>query len=611
MVAALSGALGAVAMMLTAAVAYEGRPTAVAKRDVGILLPTGQVTLPPGTSFEVLDEDGTGHLLLSHPLGEVRVSRNDVEKMETPGVGARFSGGKAIRPGDFLFPSPETEPGRTGDGHAVAVATWDKVTYLTVTIGGIRDRVSRMGDGRKGVVVFAGGNARDVKIRLRADVQLLRQATGGEASLFVFSYPEFLHGKIGGVLPPYLRGRHQARVDVRGLASHLVEQIREQTGLEDLLLVGNSIGASMLLADYAALSRDERNSFLLISPMEVCLPPLEQIGPLVRTTLLANEMTDPFTQGAAVRRWLAANKDQRVMSAMEAARDRGDPAATPLDTGHLVIGDQIDSRLLVRLVAWRLGLTEFDALEVPLVWPSFEFEGRKVILESIGSAPRTFVMFDPRFPSTRSVHRIYMPHQLGSSHQDATIVSWDFAGGQGASGPLRGLAGELVHDLRRRQVRGPIVLYGIGEWAAQLLAEYGELSKLPGVSMLLIAPPEDAMGPPPWPQLDPALAWLVANDRHDPSVRSDEFRAWVAEHKHPITDIVNRVLFQWERSNLLPVTPAANAEALAGRSLSPLHGGSLVNRLVNTIFRHPGPAAIDLLLDREAQAIPPTLEADE
>ena len=286
---------------------------------------------------------------MSHPWGKC-ACRATTWKWKRPH--RRRGRCRAGRPaGSIPFPQSGNQAGPTGRGEAVA--TWDKVTYLPVTIAGIGDRSAGWATAARGWSSSRGSGA-GCKIRLRADVQLLREATGGETSLFVFSYPDFMRKTLmPTLLRSYLRGRHEARADLRGLASSLVAQIREQTGIEDLLLVGNSIGASMLLADYAELARDERNSFLLISPMEACLPPLEQIGPLVRTTLLANEATDPFTRGSAMRRWLAENKDARVLSALEKARDQGDHAATPLDTGHLLIGDQIDGRLLP---AWWRGV---------------------------------------------------------------------------------------------------------------------------------------------------------------------------------------------------------------------------------------------------------------
>ena len=157
-------------------------------------------------------------------------------------------------------------------------------------------------------------------------------------------------------------------------------------------------------------------------------------------------------------------------------------------------------------------------------------------------------------------------------------MSWGFADRLAPRGPVKGLAKELVREMRRRGVHGPLVLHGVAEWAAQLLAEYDELSKLPGVSMILLAPPEKAMGPPPWPELDPAFAWLMANDRGDPTVRSDEFRAWVAANRHPLTDVVNRSYWYWESENRVPMLPAANAEAFAGRLRAPRYDGSLVDR---------------------------------
>ena len=64
--------------------------------------------------------------------------------------------------------------------------------------------------------------------------------------------------------------------------------------------------------------------------MELFLPGESAPGAPVRTTLLANEASDPFVRSAAWRRWIAAHKDRPVMEALEASRDRGDPLAVPL-----------------------------------------------------------------------------------------------------------------------------------------------------------------------------------------------------------------------------------------------------------------------------------------
>ena len=100
-----------------------------------------------------------------------------------------------------------------------------------------------------------------------------RAATNGEASLFTFEYPETIVRRlVGQMLGRYLAWDETARIDATGLAARLVDQIREITGIEELLLVGDDSG---LHCSWPTITRRRATSATassLISPMELICP---------------------------------------------------------------------------------------------------------------------------------------------------------------------------------------------------------------------------------------------------------------------------------------------------------------------------------------------------
>lgn len=552
---------------LSCGVAAEGEGAkAVAREPVTMPLKSGSIVLPAGTEFEVL-ESGPERVRLRHRIGEVSVPRAQVEMkgaMGAKAAAAAPAGAGAVTapsdPADFAVPKPEARPGSVGEGKKPA--TWEVPRRFDVSIAGYTEPVTRIGDGRRGVVFFSHPDTNWAQHMLRANTEHFRAATGGEASLFIFEYPEIIVRRlVGKMLALYLEGDETARIDATGLAARVVEQIREITGMEELLLVGHSMGAGLLLADYAELARDERNSFLLISPMELFLPEESTPGAPVRTTLLANEDSDPFVQSAAWRRWIAAHKNRPVMEALEVSRDRDDPLAVPLSSGHLTVGDQIDAALLARLVRYCLGAGGLEELRAPRRPTSFEFEGRKVLLEINGTAPSKVVMFDPEAPSQRLHYRPVPTSAVWWSGgvPETSLVAWDFADPDERGAFVPGVAPEIVRVLRREGA-GKIVLYGIGDGASLLLHDYAELAKMPGVTMILLSPREKLMPAEPWPAVDPSFAILATMENSDPEVRSNEFRSWLAANKHPYNEALDQCFAQWG--------PAG--EAAARKGLHPL-----------------------------------------
>ena len=120
------------------------------------------------------------------------------------------------------------------------------------------------------------------------------------------------------------------------------------------MLVGNSLGAGVILWDYEKLAEDPKTSFLLISPTETFMPDPSKLPRLERTMLLAAKEKDspdselgpdPFLRGEKVREWVSENLDAETVASLP-----------DFDRGHKLIGADIDNQTLVSILKRKLGL---------------------------------------------------------------------------------------------------------------------------------------------------------------------------------------------------------------------------------------------------------------
>ncbi|RYD48288.1 MAG: WG repeat-containing protein, partial [Verrucomicrobiaceae bacterium] len=202
-------------------------------------------------------------------------------------------------------------------------------------VGSGEAQIRRFGDGSKGVVFFS--HSGDLQQTIRKEFrphyrELLREGY----SIFVWSYPK---DRPFDKVPEVLRdGRGSIRFT--GIASAVVKAVRENSGLENLCLVGNSLGAGVISWDYKELNADPKLRFLLLSPTPLFMAPLTQLGDMPRTVLIAKDQ-DPFVTAAVDREFYTKHRHER--------------SATLPQQGHLIIGDSLSHEDTVKLI--RLAMT--------------------------------------------------------------------------------------------------------------------------------------------------------------------------------------------------------------------------------------------------------------
>ncbi len=240
-----------------------------------------------------------------------------------------------------------------------------------IEVAGSPVKVTRLGHGPRWVVFFGHSGSAMMMKSLLEERTAFGDLLPDQCSFFFWAYPNAppFH-KVETTLAEYREqaavGPPRTRLRLAGLAAAVLVQIKKETGLRSFLLVGNSLGAGIILWDYEQLAFDPQTSFLLISPTEVFMPPVTQLKPLRRSMLLAAkddparadaEGVDPFLQGKAVRRWVAENLSHDVLDHLTTA---GLPEE--LRQGHLIIGRHLRPDLLGRLIRVQLGLATVESL---------------------------------------------------------------------------------------------------------------------------------------------------------------------------------------------------------------------------------------------------------
>jgi len=197
---------------------------------------------------------------------------------------------------------------------------------LEITVLDTKVTVERWGTGETGVIFFS--NSGDMAADIRTAMDRYEDLCGRGCSLFLWPYPKagpFV--RVQQAIGDFMRGGTE-RLDFTGVAREVLTEIKQQTGLQKFLLVGNSLGGGVILWDHAELAKDENVKFMLISPTEVFMPQLEQIGPMDRTALLAQRRGDDFIKDRKINAWIAAHRSPLTSEA--SSRD-----------GHLIVGQTL------------------------------------------------------------------------------------------------------------------------------------------------------------------------------------------------------------------------------------------------------------------------------
>lgn len=264
-------------------------------------------------------------------------------------------------------------------------------TLLPITVSGQVLEVTRLGKGPIGVIFFGHSGSQEMVATLLKDEKWFGDLLPDQCSFFLWSYPDAPpFDKVNETIKTYRGGDQSVRLPLPGIAESVVSQIRKATGIEKFLIVGNSLGAGLVLWDYPKLVNDPALSFLLISPTEAFLPEVGGIPTLERTMLLAAKgwmnqdgqmRTDSFLKGEEAWDWVAQYRDDEVgdlitssvpdAPVQEKTLPNGNVTRVRMlprqdfKMGHKTIGGDINAELLGKLIRVNLGLSPKESLAEP------------------------------------------------------------------------------------------------------------------------------------------------------------------------------------------------------------------------------------------------------
>lgn len=282
--------------------------------------------------------------------------------------------------------------------------TLPKPTVFEISVAGSPVKVSRIGTGAVGVIFFPHTGARAMNKSIFRNQDWLKDIIPEKCSFYLWEYPQSApFDKVMPTLDAY-RKDDSAKLPLPGIAESVVAQIRQKSGLNEFLLIGNSLGAGIVLQGYAQLVKDPSLSFLLVSPTAPFLPAPETIPKLERTVLIGSKgyeendgksavgsygvprfSTDHFLHGKDAnpedKEWHWFRKNQNSEWGDLIAQSQAEipervvgtthyTKPTDFSSGHKTIGSQITNELLSKMIQVQMGWADKVILREPPKQPN-------------------------------------------------------------------------------------------------------------------------------------------------------------------------------------------------------------------------------------------------
>lgn len=299
----------------------------------------GESTVQPGTTVEVLGQTGSRVRVKFGAVQPAWVEKTALRDLRVTAAPTQPPPAAALEndaAGESVdTPTPENDEDSPAGQPDADAAPPERETF-DIRIDGEKIPFERYGKGKIGVIFFS--NSGDMAADIRQSIDPYKKLCASGCSLFLWRYPE--SGPFAKILPTmrsFLEGSGE-RLDFSGVASSVVKGIKKETGLEKLLLVGNSLGGGVILWDHAKLARDGNIRFMLISPTEMFMPEVGDFGPMERTALIAHREGDKFIKDPEILSWISEHQSPLTKEARSTS-------------GHIIVGDGLGHEALVSAIS--------------------------------------------------------------------------------------------------------------------------------------------------------------------------------------------------------------------------------------------------------------------
>lgn len=311
-------------------------------------------------------------------------------EMYADGIGTKQNFAEAIKWAEKAEASGIGKDAKTASQRYQQLAKRPNGTKFEIPVAGQNVAVIQIGTGPIGVIIFGHTGVSQMNTYLLDNFEWLENLATEKCTFFLWKYPKSApFDQINATLETYRAGDHSVRLAFPGIATEVVSQIQQHSGLNQFLVIGNSLGTGLVIWDYSQLVENKSLSFLLISPTEAFLPPLESVVPFSRTMLIGSKglvsdtgeiyARDPWLKGDEALNWVSARRNDPIGDLITAGQadspretrtspdGRIQKLARSLDFsgGHKTIGNEITAELLAKLIQVQLGIADKKIIAEP------------------------------------------------------------------------------------------------------------------------------------------------------------------------------------------------------------------------------------------------------
>lgn len=205
-------------------------------------------------------------------------------------------------------------------------------TKQTIQVPGSGITLDLWGESKRCVVFF--NHSGPMKESIDRNIIEYQAIVNSGWSVVTWNYPkEGAFNEVGEAIQKWVQGDNSA-LRIKGYASVVVKELRSQAGIDEFLLVGNSLGAGVIMSDVGNLS-DCR--VILISPTEMFLPPMNQLKKVEELAIVGYSESDRFVRSKEIHEWI-----QKHHAPLEIWKD--------VVKEHLIIGENLTHQKFVQIL---------------------------------------------------------------------------------------------------------------------------------------------------------------------------------------------------------------------------------------------------------------------
>ncbi len=194
-------------------------------------------------------------------------------------------------------------------------------------------KIDLWGEAKRSVVFF--NHSGPMKESIDRNMAAYQEILESGWSIVTWNYPkEGGFNEVAPTIQKWVQGGTPSLL-LKGYTPAVVKELSSQAGIEEFVLVGNSLGAGVVMSDAGDLSACR---VLLISPTEMFLPPMDALKAVKSVTVVGHNTNDRFLRSKELHEWIQSHH-----APTELWKD--------LPNEHLILGENLSHQRLAQILS--------------------------------------------------------------------------------------------------------------------------------------------------------------------------------------------------------------------------------------------------------------------